>query len=132
MCSVCHTRHADTPLAPVNGEAAICPLFRGKADLAYVDSQRNKESPERRVRGFQEVSQPSRDQGALDAGDIILVRQGAELLSRYGSGAHRPAAGVAHWQRAAELLLAQADVADLSKWMSLRAFYDAKLDLAAR
>src|SRR2546426_10567288 len=25
VCSVCHTRHADTPLAPVNGESAICP-----------------------------------------------------------------------------------------------------------
>src|SRR5215471_1903227 len=25
VCSICHTRHADTPLASVNGEAAICP-----------------------------------------------------------------------------------------------------------
>jgi hypothetical protein len=34
------------------------------------------------------------------------------------------------WQRAAELLLAQADVAAFSKAVELALFYDAKLDLA--
>jgi hypothetical protein len=37
----------------------------------------------------------------------------------------------AQWQRAAELLLAQADVADLSKQIDLALFYDGKLDVAA-
>jgi hypothetical protein len=37
----------------------------------------------------------------------------------------------AQWQRAAELLLAQADVADLSEQVELALFYDAKLDVAA-
>ncbi len=36
----------------------------------------------------------------------------------------------AQWQRAAELLLAGADVAALSKQVELALFYDAKLDLA--
>jgi hypothetical protein len=34
------------------------------------------------------------------------------------------------WQRAAELLLGQADVAAFSKQVELALFYDAKLDLA--
>jgi len=34
------------------------------------------------------------------------------------------------WQRAAELLLAKADVAVFSKQVELALFYDAKLDLA--
>jgi hypothetical protein len=34
----------------------------------------------------------------------------------------------AQWQHAAELLLAQTDVADLSKQVELALFYDAKLD----
>jgi len=37
----------------------------------------------------------------------------------------------AQWQRAAELLLAQADVADLNKQVELALFFDAKLDVAA-
>jgi hypothetical protein len=37
----------------------------------------------------------------------------------------------AQWQRAAELLLAEADVADFSKQIELALFYDAKLDVAA-
>jgi hypothetical protein len=37
----------------------------------------------------------------------------------------------AQWQRAAELLLEQANVADLSKQVELALFYDAKLDVAA-
>jgi hypothetical protein len=37
----------------------------------------------------------------------------------------------AQWQRAAELLLAQAEVADFSKQIELALFYDAKLDVAA-
>ena len=37
----------------------------------------------------------------------------------------------ARWQRAAELLLAQADVADFSKQVELALFFDAKLDVAA-
>jgi hypothetical protein len=36
VCSVCHTRHADTPLAPVNGESAICPLSGPKADKLHA------------------------------------------------------------------------------------------------
>jgi hypothetical protein len=36
----------------------------------------------------------------------------------------------AQWQRAAELLLNEADVAALSKAIDLALFYDAKLDLA--
>src|SRR5262249_47209890 len=36
----------------------------------------------------------------------------------------------AQWQRAAELLLAQADVAEFSKQVELALFYDAKLELA--
>jgi hypothetical protein len=36
----------------------------------------------------------------------------------------------AQWQRAAELLLAEADVAAFSKAVELALFYDAKLDLA--
>jgi tripartite-type tricarboxylate transporter receptor subunit TctC len=36
----------------------------------------------------------------------------------------------ARWQRAAELLLARADVAAFSKQVELALFYDAKLDLA--
>ena len=36
----------------------------------------------------------------------------------------------AQWQRAAELLLAQADVAEVSKQVELALFFDAKLDLA--
>jgi hypothetical protein len=36
----------------------------------------------------------------------------------------------AQWQRAAELLLAEADVADFSRQVQLALFYDAKLDLA--
>ena len=35
------------------------------------------------------------------------------------------------WQRAAELLLAEADVGALSKAVELALFYDAKLDVAA-
>ena len=35
----------------------------------------------------------------------------------------------AQWQRAAELLLAEADVADLSRQIELALFYDAKLDV---
>jgi hypothetical protein len=34
------------------------------------------------------------------------------------------------WQRAAELLLAKADVANLSKQVELALFYDAKLDVS--
>ena len=36
----------------------------------------------------------------------------------------------AQWQRAAELLLGEAEVAALSKQVELALFYDAKLDLA--
>jgi hypothetical protein len=36
----------------------------------------------------------------------------------------------AQWQRAAELLLAEAPVADFSKQIELALFYNAKLDLA--
>lgn len=36
----------------------------------------------------------------------------------------------AQWQRAAELLLAEAPVADFSRQVELALFYDAKLDLA--
>jgi len=36
----------------------------------------------------------------------------------------------AQWQRAAELLLAQAAVADFSKQVELALFYDAKLDVS--
>jgi len=36
----------------------------------------------------------------------------------------------ARWQRAAELLLAEADVADFSKQVELALFMEAKLDLA--
>ena len=36
------------------------------------------------------------------------------------------------WQRAAELWLAEADVAAFSKQVELALFYDGKLDLAAR
>ena len=36
----------------------------------------------------------------------------------------------AQWQRAAELLLAEASVADFSRQVELMLFYDAKLDLA--
>jgi len=36
----------------------------------------------------------------------------------------------AQWQRAAELLLAQADVAAFRKQAELALFYDAKLDVA--
>jgi hypothetical protein len=35
------------------------------------------------------------------------------------------------WQHAAELLLAQADIADLSRQAELALFYDAKLDVGA-
>jgi hypothetical protein len=35
------------------------------------------------------------------------------------------------WQRACELLLAEADVAELSKAVELALFYDAKLDVTA-
>jgi hypothetical protein len=35
----------------------------------------------------------------------------------------------AQWQRAAELLLTEADVADFSKQVELALFYDAKLDV---
>ena len=35
------------------------------------------------------------------------------------------------WQRAAELLLDEADVAEFSKQVKLALFYDAKLDVAA-
>ena len=34
------------------------------------------------------------------------------------------------WQHAAELLLSQADVAEVSKQVELALFYDAKLDVA--
>ena len=34
------------------------------------------------------------------------------------------------WQRAAELLLVEADVADLTRQIELALFYDAKLDVA--
>jgi hypothetical protein len=37
----------------------------------------------------------------------------------------------AQWQRAAAMLLEQADVADLSSQFQLALFYDGKLDLAA-
>jgi hypothetical protein len=37
----------------------------------------------------------------------------------------------AQWQRAAELLLAQTDVADFSKQVELALFYDAEVDLTA-
>ena len=37
----------------------------------------------------------------------------------------------AQWQRAAELLLAQADVAEVTRAVDLALFYDAKLDVAA-
>jgi hypothetical protein len=36
----------------------------------------------------------------------------------------------AQWQRAAELLLAEADVADFSRQVELALFYDAKLDVS--
>jgi hypothetical protein len=36
----------------------------------------------------------------------------------------------AQWQRAAELLLAQADVADLTRQIDLALFYEAKLDVS--
>jgi hypothetical protein len=36
----------------------------------------------------------------------------------------------AQWQRAAELLLAQADVAAFSKALELALFYDARLDVS--
>ena len=37
----------------------------------------------------------------------------------------------AQWQRAAEVLLAEADIADFSRQVELALFYDAKLDVAA-
>jgi hypothetical protein len=37
----------------------------------------------------------------------------------------------AQWQRAAKLLLAQADVAEISKQVELALFFDAKLDVTA-
>ena len=37
----------------------------------------------------------------------------------------------AQWQRAAELLLAEADVAAFSKQVELALFFDAKLDVTA-
>jgi hypothetical protein len=37
----------------------------------------------------------------------------------------------ARWQRAAQLLLGEADVDPLSKQVELALFYDAKLDVAA-
>src|SRR5215831_15962758 len=37
----------------------------------------------------------------------------------------------AQWRRAAELLLAQADVAEVTRAVDLALFYDAKLDVAA-
>jgi hypothetical protein len=37
----------------------------------------------------------------------------------------------AQWQRACELLLAEADVVAFSKQLELALFYDAKLDVAA-
>ena len=36
----------------------------------------------------------------------------------------------AQWQRAAELLLAQADVAELTRAVDLALFYDAKVDVS--
>ena len=36
----------------------------------------------------------------------------------------------AQWQRAAELLLAQADVAEVTRAVDLALFYDAKLDVS--
>jgi hypothetical protein len=38
---------------------------------------------------------------------------------------------VTHWQRAAKLILAQADVVTVSRSLELALFYDAKLDVAA-
>jgi|SRR5215467_1514724 hypothetical protein len=66
--------------------------------MAPVDALRDKESPGGTVRGFQEVSQLSRDQGALDApilsslhgAELLSQSAGAELLSRWGSDAPRP------------------------------------------
>jgi len=59
--------------------------------MAPVDALRDKESPGHTVRGFQEVSQLSRDQGALETRRYYLSLHGAELLSRWASDAPRPA-----------------------------------------
>jgi len=59
--------------------------------MAPVDALRDKESPGHTVRGFQEVSQLSRDQGALEMRRYYLSLHGAELLSRWASDAPRPA-----------------------------------------
>ena len=65
---------------------------------------------------------PTKDGGTLrtilDARTYMLgLSKDRELSSR--------------WQRAAELLLAEADVAAFSKAVELALFYDAKLDVAA-
>jgi hypothetical protein len=54
---------------------------------------------------------------ARDIDNMLALSHGRELR--------------AQWQRAAELLLAEADVADFSKQIELALFYDAKLVLAA-
>jgi len=50
---------------------------------------------------------------------------------RLGATGGFPAEAVVASRRAAELLLAQPDVAELSKQIELGLFYDAKLDVAA-
>ena len=50
--------------------------------------------------------------------------------SRLHAGAAEAPETSGQWQRAAELLLAQADVTDLSRQVELALFYDAKLDVS--
>jgi len=72
----------------------------------------------------QKLDQPlhTKDGGTLRT--VLDARTYMLALSK--DGEHR-----AQWQRAAELLLAESDVAELSKQVELALFYDAKLDLAA-
>ena len=64
---------------------------------------------------------PTKDGGTLRT--VLDAR--AYMLALSKDREHR-----SQWQRAAELLLAQADVAAFSKAVELALFYDAKLDVS--
>jgi hypothetical protein len=49
----------------------------------------------------------------------------------HSTGAYAPRHARQHWQHAAELILAQTDVADVSRQLEVALFQDGKLDLAA-
>ena len=76
-----------------------------------------------------ETMKKSRIDGLLVQADDLFINEGTRIIEL--AAVYRLPTIYRSGQRAAELLLAEADVGALSKAVELALFYDAKLDVAA-